>query len=359
MAWLKKLFGEKAPHAVTLRPGGRSFEIPRGETVLERALKAGIAYPHDCTVGTCGACRTRLVEGQVEAITPFGYTLSREELEAGYILACQALPKSDLVLEVDTRGPAIAARAIGARLVGLDDLTHDIRRATFALDAPLDYVAGQYANIAWPGDARARSYSFSQPPLPGGRAQISTFVRPAPGGKFTEHLFGPAAFETPYVVEGPHGDFWLHDGDGPILCVAGGSGLAPILSLLQAAAERGVARDCILLFGARAARDLYAAVEIAAVANRWPARFDYWPVLSETATEGYREGFVTAHIAPALQSLGAGAQAYLCGPPAMIDAGIDAITRCGVNLADIHYDRFTDASNAAGAGLALAAQASS
>jgi p-cymene monooxygenase electron transfer component len=349
MAWLKRLFGEKGPYGVTLTPSGQTFEIPRGETVLERALKAGIAYPHDCTVGTCGSCRTRLVEGQVEAITPFGYTLSREELEAGYILACQALPKSDLVLEVDTaerRTPA--PRTVRATLVGLEDLTHDIKRATFALETPLDYIAGQYANIAWPGDGRARSYSFSHAPLAGGSAQISTFVRRA-----------PSAFEARYLIDGPHGDFWLRDGEGPILCIAGGSGLAPILSLLQDAAERGVARDCILLFGARSARDLYAGEEIAGIAARWTARFEYWPILSEATADGYREGLVTTHVASALQALGPGAQAYLCGPPAMIDAGIDAITRCGLALADIHYDRFTDASTASAERPLVADQANS
>jgi p-cymene monooxygenase electron transfer component len=138
MARLTTLFGAKGPLGVTLAPSKQAFEVMRGETVLERALRAGIAYPRDCTVGARGSCRSRLVEGQAEAITPFGYTLSREELEAGYIPACQALAKSDRVLEVDTTGRAIAARAMPARLVGIDDLTHDIKQATCIRDAPLN-----------------------------------------------------------------------------------------------------------------------------------------------------------------------------------------------------------------------------
>jgi p-cymene monooxygenase electron transfer component len=184
--------------------------------------------------------------------------------------------------------------------------------------------------------------------------QISTFVARTPGVAFTGRLFGPSAFETGYVIEGPHGDFRLRDGDGPILCVAGGSGLAPILSLPQAAAERRVARDCILLF---AARDLYAGDEIAAVVARWPAHFEYRPILSQITADGYRDGLVTAHLASALKALGA--QAYLGGMPATIDAGVEEITRCGLALADLHYDCFTDASAADGSDLALAAQASS
>jgi p-cymene monooxygenase electron transfer component len=345
MSWLKSIFGGSGPRQVLMQPSGRRFEVPKGETVLERALKEGIAYPHDCTVGTCGSCRSRLIEGSVEAITPFGYTLSREELEAGYILACQAIPKSDLVLEVSAPERDMPAPGeYQARLIALDDLTHDIRRATFELDAPMRYVAGQYANFRWPGDPRGRSFSFASKPSPDGLTRISTFVRRVPGGAFTGHIFSDQAQDTPYVVDGPHGNFWLRDGTGPILCVAGGSGLAPIISLLEDATARGVRRDCILLFGARSTRDVYGSAEIAAIRESWPASFDYWPALSEEQLEGTRHGFVTAHIAPALERLGPGAQAYLCGPPVMIDAAVEALARHGIGLDDIHYDKFTDAS---------------
>lgn len=348
MSWLQKLLGGAASHNVTIAADGPQFVVPKGETILERALKQGIAYPHDCTVGTCGSCRSRLIAGKVEAITPFGYTLSREEMEAGYILACQAIARTDLTIEVDLReGPAPEPVQRPARLIALDILTHDIRRATFELDGPIDYVAGQYANFGWPGDSRPRSYSFSQRPLSGGRTRISTFVRRVPGGGFTEHLFSDAAFDTPYRIDGPHGSFRLRDGDGPMICIAGGSGLAPIVSLLEQAVAAGVRRDCILLFGARAERDLYARDDIAAIAAEWRGRFHFLPVLSEEANDAYRHGMVTSAIPDALDQLGQGTQAYLCGPPAMIDAAIDILTGLGVRLPDIHYDKFTDASHAA------------
>ncbi|MDB5699495.1 MAG: hypothetical protein JWN69_2299 [Alphaproteobacteria bacterium] len=335
---------------VRLEPSGARFIVPPSETVLERALKQGLAYPHDCTVGTCGSCRSRLIEGKVDAITPFGYTLSREELEAGYILACQAIPRTELVLEVSLDAPSLpAAKTFEARLIRLDDLTHDIKRASFELDAPLDYLAGQYVNVSWPGDERSRSYSFSEKPLKGGRSQISTFIRRVPGGSFTEHLFSGDPFGTPYRLDGPHGNFWLREGDSPILAVAGGSGLAPIISLLEDAAARGVARDCVLLFGARTERDLYAGDEIAAIAGAWRGNFEYRPILSEEKVGETRHGLVTAFIARALADLGQNAHAYMCGPPAMIDAGIAALTNEAIPLEDIHYDKFTDASHKAAA----------
>src|ERR1700722_15086901 len=100
MSWFTALLKKPSAKALLLQPSKQRFEGAAGETVLERALKMGIAYPHDCTVGTCGSCRSKLLSGKVDAITPFSYTLSKEELAAGYILACQAVPKSDLVLEV-------------------------------------------------------------------------------------------------------------------------------------------------------------------------------------------------------------------------------------------------------------------
>jgi p-cymene monooxygenase electron transfer component len=120
--------------------------------------------------------------------------------------------------------------------------------------------------------------------------------------------------------------------------------LAPILSLLQDAANRRVRRDCILLFGARSSRDVYAEREIAAIRSAWTAGFDFWPILSETPAAGYRDGLVTDHVAAALQKLGPGVHGYMCGPPPMIDAGIHALTAQGVGLDHIHYDKFTDAS---------------
>jgi NAD(P)H-flavin reductase len=100
----------------------------------------------------------------------------------------------------------------------------------------------------------------------------------------------------------------------------------------------------MLLFGARRERDLYCTAEIDAIRNAWTAGFDFWPILSEEQSERFRNGLVTTAIPAALEKLGPGAEAYLCGPPAMIDAAIDVLTHNGIGLADIYYDKFTDAS---------------
>jgi p-cymene monooxygenase electron transfer component len=219
-------------------------------------------------------------------------------------------------------------------------------RVVWDCDTPIQYKAGQYVNIRWNGGEMHRSYSFAAAPAAGGSTVIESFIRHIPGGAFTDVLFGGQANSYAFELDGPHGQFWLRPGDGPILCIAGGSGLAPMISLLQDAAKKRVRRDCVLLFGGRAKLDLYADAEISAIRTGWTAGFTHWPVLSETPEEGIRAGFVTEHIAAALEKLGPGAQAYLCGPPPMIDAGIAELLKQGVPIDAIFYDKFTDASTA-------------
>lgn len=340
----RKLFAKKPDATVAIVDSALEFSVGRNQTVLEAALKAGIAYPHDCTVGTCGACRTRLLSGKVDAITPFGYTLSREELQAGYILACQAVPESNLKIDVPLE--LTPAATFAARIVEQQALTHDIRRVVWQVAEPVSYRAGQYMNVSWAGGAASRSYSFSAAPGEGGTNRLSTFIRKVPGGAFTEALFSGQLDDAEFEIEAPHGTFWMRDGAGPMILIGGGSGLSPLMSLLEDAADKGVARDVVLLFGGRAERDLYCIDEIAALASRWKGRFEFWPVLSDEEQPGRRFGLVTAEIPAALTLLnGADAvQAYLCGPPGMIDAAIATLTAAGIPLPAIFYDKFTDAS---------------
>jgi p-cymene monooxygenase electron transfer component len=348
MSWFTALLKKAPTQTVLLTPSHIEIAVESGETILERALKNGMAFPHDCTVGTCGTCRCRLLDGKVDAITPFSYTLSAEELKAGYILACQAIPKSSLQVEVELGAAGeIVPEPRDAKLIEMVDLTHDIKLIRWELTSPLRYKAGQYVNVRWNHSDKYRSYSFATGPLPGGRAKVSSFVRHVPGGEFTDLLFKGDPFKAVFELHGPHGNFWLRKAKVPIICIAGGSGLAPILSLLEDAVRRRVRRDCVLLFGARTERDLYAVEEISRIRDGWTASFDYWPVLSEEDTDRIRHGLVTEFIPFALQKLGADAQGYLCGPPGMIDAGINVLVAQGMALDDIYYDKFTDSSTRA------------
>lgn len=345
---LKRLFQKREPHRIQLVKSGTKIEVGPNCTVLEAALEANVPYPHDCTVGTCGSCRSRLVSGKVSALTPFGYTLSKEELDEGYILACQAMPKSDLEIEVDL-GSIVRAKTCSARLVETRNLTHDIKQVIWETAEPIEYMAGQYMKVVWPGAPSPRSYSFSAKPMAGGTTRLTSFIRKVPGGAFTERLFADDLDKVPFEIDAPHGSFWLREGTGAILLIGGGSGLSPLMSILEHAVEQGIERDVILLFGGRAERDLYCIEEISEIGSSWKGRFEFRPVLSEVEAEGIRFGLVTDEIAPAIEDLGSAddLQAYLCGPPGMIDAAIATLSSLDVALGNIHYDKFTDASTAA------------
>ena len=350
MSVLRSLFGGGAPRSVEIESLGVGFDVPRGKTILEAALAAGIAFPHDCTVGTCGTCKARLTRGRVDALSEFAYTLSSEELAANFILPCQSVPR-DALVRIDVEVPiAVPARQqFSAQIVGTMQLTHDILQVRMQLDLPIHHVAGQYANLSAPGMARERSYSFAEAPEVAGCSTVTFFVRKVPGGEFTEALFAGRLTGQTIRVDGPHGNFHLRESTSRIVCIAGGSGLAPILSMLADAVRRSAARPCVLLFGARTEADLYALDRIESIRRQWPAPFAFTPVLShepDGSAWGGTRGLVTEQIAGAVAGADpTGCQAYLCGPPAMIDAGVAQLTQRGVALGSIFYDKFTDASH--------------
>lgn len=327
------------PKPVTAVINDTPITVNPKETLLQAALRQGIDFPHSCRVGGCASCKCQLVEGQVKELTQTAYILSDEDLDRGCILACQAVPKTDVRVRVDLDRQG-ARRRVQGRVIGQDRLTHDIVRLRVQLDESLPYKAGQFAQIGVSGlPGVERSYSFATPAQPD--AQVSFFVRRVPGGVFSaavneQNLMGQTA-----TVDGPLGDFWLRPGTGPLLMVAGGSGLAPILALLQDARAQGVARPVTLLFGARTQADLYALDALQDLARQWPSAFTFTPVLSDeppaSGWDGAR-GFVTEHL-PA--SPAPDTQAYLCGPPPMIDTAESLLRERGLSREQLHADRFT------------------
>ncbi|MDB5987894.1 MAG: monooxygenase [Nevskia sp.] len=353
MGLFKSMFGQKEAKFVEVAPFGARYEVPSGQTMLEAALANGVPFPHNCTVGTCGSCKCKLKAGRVNALTDFGYTLSQQEIAAGFILACQAIPR-DALTQVEVESQALDAPApeqFVGKLVASAALTHDIVRITVELDRPIRFIAGQYANLKYPNIRRARNYSFADAPDRDGRSSVSFFIRKVPGGAFTEDLFAGRLQNVPLDIEGPHGAFHLHPGSTPMICIAGGSGLAPLLSLLENGRKDRVKRPCAFLFGARTQADLYGLEQIQQIAASWADKFVFLPVLShepaDSSWTGAR-GLVTQFITDAMPGIDwSSAEGYMCGPPGMIDAGIASMTEVGMQLDDIYYDKFTDESHIA------------
>ncbi len=323
----------------TAHINGRPIDVESGETLLAAALRQDIAFPHSCRVGGCATCKCRLVSGEVKELTETGYILSDDELDRGFILACQSTPRSDVAIEVALAAETVG-RSVHGRIVGRTALTRDIVRLDVQLDEPLAYRAGQFATLtlaSLPGESR--SYSFAT--APNDDERVAFFVRKVPGGVFSGRIHDGDVVGEEIRVDGPAGDFWMRPGDEPVVLVAGGSGLAPILAMLEELERSGGARPVTLLFGAREERDLYGLDRIRAMAARWPASFDFVPVLSEAgprSTWSGERGLVT-DVVP--RHLGEATSAYLCGPPAMVDAAVRVLTTRGISSAEIHADRFT------------------
>lgn len=346
---LKSLVGGPAKkRQLHILPQGLTVDIASGQTLLEAALANGIAFPHDCTVGTCASCKSRLKQGRVREATPFGYTLSKLELDAGFILACQAFPRDDLtVVEIEPPGADVPPpESFTGTITETQPLTHDILKVTVRMDRRVNYVAGQYASVRAPGLPRSRHYSFADAPQREGRTDLNFFIRKVPGGAFTDALFSGGLNGQTLMIDAPHGNFHLRGGNSPMVCVVGGSGLAPLLSVLEQARKTRIRRPCTLLFGARTQADLYMLDALQTLASGWLDRFNFVPVLSheppDSAWQGAR-GMVTEFIASAAGEIDwASAEAYMCGPPPMIDAAIAKLVESGLPLDAIHYDKFTD-----------------
>jgi NAD(P)H-flavin reductase/ferredoxin len=322
----------------TLTVNGRLVALRPKETILDAALRSGVAFPNSCRVGGCGTCKCKLVAGDVNELTETAYLLSEEELGERTVLACQAVPTSDVTVEVDLReGPASETRR--GEVVAQERLTHDIVSLTVRLDAPLAYKAGQFANVRFGSlPDHVRPYSFAAPPDP--RGHVRFCIRHVPGGEVstfatTRDLTGEAL-----TIAGPLGEFWLRDADAPLVFVAGGSGLPPLLAMLEEAAAAKTSRPATLFFGARTQADLYDLDRIERVAATWNGTFRFVPVLSEEPADsawqgarGYVDAAFAGHVDPDVH-------AYLCGPPAMIDAATRTLARLGVAANQIRTDRF-------------------
>jgi len=345
------LFGgsQKEPLTATVQPSGEFFEVSKQHTLLQGALSEDVNIPYHCTVGTCGNCRCKLVEGEIKPIMDFSYTLSESELAEGYILACQSLLKTSVIieLEADVNQPNHKLESFKGVIGSTQMLTHDIMEVTVELDKAITFSAGQFADIGVDGFDRHRSYSFAcSPAQQGAQKTLSFHVRKVPGGKYTEWLFEKNRAGQKFELHGPSGAFWLRTSEAPILGIAGGSGMAPLKSILDDALANKINRPVTYLFGAREQRDLYCLDEMKALQEKWPNTFKFVPILSDEPEDSDwsgKRGLVTDFINDETTGFSVSeSHAYLCGPPRMIDATLTKLEEAGVNLSNIHYDKFLD-----------------
>ena len=316
-----------------------SFDAGPDESILAAAQRANVNLAHDCTLGGCGTCRIKLIEGRVTYSEP-PFALTPEEESGGYALACQAMPTSDLVISAaalaDACAEPVRRTAIISDIRQLGAGVSHLILETPESDAPV-YLPGQYMNVLLP-DGSTRSFSMASAPK---GSFVDFHVRRIDGGAFTEGKLPYLRAGDRLEVEFPHGSFVFRARDDrPLLMVATGTGLAPIKAMLESLMDNPDCPPVSLYWGARSASDLYLHDEIQAWGERL-YEFRYVPVLSrpDRSWQGCR-GYVQDAVVSDLDDLSDYA-IYLCGSPAMIfDAKQAFITRSAA-IDHIYTEGFT------------------
>jgi toluene monooxygenase electron transfer component len=335
------------------------FDAEAGEKILDAGLRSGLTLPYECGSGTCGTCRARLVSGELTDAWPEAPGRRLLKAERTELLMCQNVARTDCVVEVPfgkvepmADGACVPGRLAGV-VRGVTPLTHDVVRFDLELDRPLRFEAGQFVLMGVEGLAGRRAYSMVNYDRPSPRLRL--VVKKKPGGGVSEWLFGGSVEGARVSLFGPMGAaIFTPEVDQPLLCMAGGSGIAGLMSILaRASAEGHFARHPgHVFFGVRTAADLFFADELAAFKARAPERLEIVVALSEgEVDDGLRArhpaftfdtGFVHEVTLRRMADKFAGVRAYLAGPPPMVDASIRMLLKeARLGASDIRYDKFS------------------
>jgi ferredoxin-NAD(P)+ reductase (naphthalene dioxygenase ferredoxin-specific) len=286
--------------------------------------------------GRCGTCRCRVVAGSVRNNGP---EAGRPQAGKGtFVLACQAVLTENCTIEIPESDEIVVhpARIIKGTIVAIEEATHDIRRLRIRPAKPLEFSPGQYASLQFTPEC-IRPYSMAGLP---GDTEMEFQIRKVPGGHVSGYIFDELSVGSSVRISGPLGTAYLRrTHTGPMLCVGGGTGLAPVISIVRGALEAGMTNPIHLYFGVRSEQDIYDEARLHALAARYPNLKVNVVVATGPASAGRRSGLVTDAIAHDLPDL-VGWRAYLCGAPAMVEALNLLVSRLGVEPGHIHADAF-------------------
>jgi len=310
------------------------------EKVLDAAFRHRINLPMDCSDGVCGTCKCRAESGSYDLGDDYiDEALTQEEASQRLVLTCQMIPTSDCVIAVPV--PSTACKtgtgkfgaAVG-EVTPFGEAAYELALDTVA-EAPA-FLPGQYVNIEVPGSAGLhRSYSFSSAP---GNKRLTFMIKQVPGGLMSGWLSG-AQPGQPLQVTGPLGSFYLRAVTRPLLFLAGGTGLAPFLSMLEVLAQQGSTQPVHLIYGVTRDQDLVMVDRLAAYAQRM-CGFTYSTCVADPHTQHEHQGYVTQHM-PAQALHGGNVDVYLCGPPPMVDAVQRHFKATDFEPASFYYEKFS------------------
>jgi toluene monooxygenase electron transfer component len=315
---------------------------------MRAALRAGVGLPYECNVGACGTCKIELVGGEVASNWPGAPGLSERDIGRKRVLGCQSRPLGDCVVKARVMPQYAAAgvpRRFQATLAATRELTHDLREFSFTLETPLAFLPGQYALLYLPGVDGPRAYSMSN--IAQGQPTWDFQIKRTPGGAATGALFDNLVPGATITIDGPYGLAYLRtDSPRDIVCIAGGSGLAPVMSIARGvAANPAMAGIKVHLFyGGRGARDICGEDMLQALPG-YGERIFFHPIVSmpESSDPGYWSGKVGFVHELALATIGSALpehEIYFAGPPAMAQAVQRMLFDQKVPPAQVHYDAF-------------------
>lgn len=322
----------------------RFIDCNAGEKVLDAAYRQKVNLPMDCSDGVCGTCKCHCASGEYDLGSDYlDEALDDGEVAARQVLTCQMVPVSDCVIDV----PVAAAQcktgiaewhAEVVRVTALSDSAFELVIATDGIA----FLAGQYINVQVPGTPHLRAYSFSSQP---GEREGRFLIRNVPGGIMSQWLAERARPGDILNLSGPLGNFYLREGERPLLMLAGGTGLAPFLAMLHQLAAQASSRPVTLLYGVNCDRDLVMTEELTALAARLPS-FRWLPVVTDENSLCEQRGFVTDHFSDELLNQGE-VDIYLCGPPPMVNAVSGALRDRGIAPGHFWYEKFIASQSAA------------
>ncbi|MCK5359900.1 MAG: CDP-6-deoxy-delta-3,4-glucoseen reductase [Gammaproteobacteria bacterium] len=329
---------------VNLVNDSRTFNTEAGENILSAGLRQGIVIPHNCRNGFCGSCMGLLHSGTVEYEgdeKPRALTAEKEG--EGYVLCCQAHTKGDIELEVDTIDAVadIEIKTLPCKVKGLQKMADDVMLLEIKLPPheKFEFISGQYLDILL-RDGRRRSFSMANQAAADG--VIELHIREVPGGYFTGQVFNEMKEKDMLRIQGPFGTFILRDDStNPIIMIAGGTGFAPLKSMLEDVRVNGCDRAIHLYWGARAVSDLYFDEQL----QQWLQELDclsYTPVLSEPVKGDNwagATGWVHEKVMQDYPDL-AGMDVYASGPPPMINAIQESFPKNGLQAGHLYFDSF-------------------
>ena len=315
----------------------RVIQCDDDEKVTDAAFRQKINLPMDCRDGVCGTCKCFAEKGEYELEFYMDESMSEEEAEQGYVLTCQMIPESDCVLRVPASSAVCktAPEVVDAEVVGVEVQSETSFGLHVKLGKPINFLPGQYVNVSVPGTEKHRSYSFSSRP---GANDASFLIRNLPGGLMSTYLGDAAKAGDKVHLTGPMGSFYLRPIERPQIWLAGGTGMAPFLSMLEQCAMQGSDQPIVLYYAVTRAADLVEMERITRLADQ----IDNVTVITIVASsddDHERKGFVTDHI-NAKDLFDGDCDVYLCGPPPMVDAVRKHFGSLGVEPKNFYFEKF-------------------